>query len=285
MTRDGFFPPSDIDANELARRLSENLPPRVHAESLLRYTLLEVQLAAIKALLHRNQQAEAATRIEFEELNNKRAELGPDSDHLDALHDDRFWQAVFQDSAHSMSAVGMLAPIVESLFVAVFDGLRKREDAARSDTRRERADDQFWNPQIFFGKEEPRKDIVVGIDQLAMSCGLNEYLPEGYQKTLAALFAYRNNMLHNGFEWPAETIRKFSQRIASAKWPEEWFASTDKGGEPWLYYMSPEFCTHCTETIDGIIEGVGRYLKEADLALRRRRARRAGPGTPHRPDP
>jgi hypothetical protein len=266
MTRDGFLPPSHIDANELARRLSENLSPRVHAQNLLRFTLLEVQLAAIKAVLHRNQQAEAATRIKFEELDHKRAELGPDSDHLDALHDDRFWQAVFQDSAHSMSAVGMLAPFVESLFVAVFDGLRKRENAARSDTRRERADDQFWNPQKLFGKEEPRTDLTAGIDQLATSCGLKEYLPEGYQKMLAALFAYRNNMLHNGFEWPAETIRKFSQRIASEKWPEEWFTSADKDGEPWLYYMSPEFCAHCTETIDGIIESVGRYLKDDRVA-------------------
>ena len=266
MTRDGFIPPSDIDAKELARHLSEALPPRVYTQNLLRFTLLEEQLAAIKALLDRNRQVEDATRIKFEESNNKRAELGPDSDHLDALHEERFWQAVLQDSAHSMSAVGMLAPFVESLFVAVFDGLKKRENAAGREARRERADGQLRNPRFVFHKKGPREGLVDWIDQWATPCGLKEYLPEGYQKTLAALFGYRNNMLHDGFEWPAEKIQKFSQRIASDNWPKEWFASADKVGKPWLYYMSREFCAHCTETIEGIIEGVGRYLKDDRVA-------------------
>lgn len=166
------------------------------------------------------------------------------------------------DSAHSMSAVGMLAPFIESLFVAIFEGLRKRQVSDAGDTRRQRADDQFWNPQVFFDKDVPKTNLVKGIEQLAVSCGLHPHLPEGYEKTLAALFAYRNNMLHNGFEWPADTISKFSSRIASEKWPETWFTSADRGGKPWLYYMSPDFCAHCVELIDGIIDGTGRYLKE-----------------------
>jgi hypothetical protein len=169
-----------------------------------------------------------------------------------------------------MSAVGMLAPFIESLFVAIFEGFRKRECDEQADIRRQRVDDQFWNPQIIFRKEGPKTDLVAGIDQLAETCGLKPYLPGDCRKTLAALFAYRNNMLHNGFEWPADTIRKFSQHIASEKWPEDWFTSADKGSEPWIYYISPDFCAHCIETIDGIMEGVGRYLKKPQSVIWRK---------------
>lgn len=108
----------------------------------------------------------------------------------------------------------------------------------------------------------PKTNLVKGIEQLAVSCGLQPHLPDGYEKTLSALFAYRNNMIHNGFEWPAETIKKFSSRIASEKWPDSWFTSAKQGKKPWLYYMSPDFCAHCVDLIDGIIDGTGGYLKD-----------------------
>jgi hypothetical protein len=261
VTQRGFFPPSDEDTADLWRRFEEAISPSMRAEWMLRHTMLGLQLSAIKDLMHRNERAAAATRIKLKELNWE-AEANPDQVQLEFLHERRFWQAIFMDSAHSMSAVGMLAPFIESLFVAIFEGLRKRQRMDAGHTRRQRADDQFWNPQIVFRSEGPRDDLVAGIDQLAESCGLKPYLPDDYRKTLSALFAYRNNMLHNGFEWPAETIGKFSYRIASEKWPEAWFTSADRDGKPWLYYMSPEFCSHCVDLIDGIIDGTGRYLKE-----------------------
>ena len=263
MTQGGFFPPPDEDPTKGIRSWVERLPPRAHTQWLLRHSLPGEQLAAIKDLLHRNQQAAAATQIKFDELKAE-IEANPDNERLDDIYDERFWKAVFMDSAHSMSAVGMLAPFIESLFVAIFEGLRKRQGSAADDTRRQRADDQFWNPQIFFDKDSTKTNLVKGISQLAVSCGLQSFLPTDYEKSLSALFAYRNNMLHNGFEWPADTIRKFSNRIASEKWPEDWFTSADRDGQPWLYYMSPDFCAHCVDLIDGIIDGVGLYLKERE---------------------
>jgi hypothetical protein len=47
-------------------------------------------------------------------------------------------------------------------------------------------------------------------------------------------------------------------------------ASADKGSEPWIYYISPDFCAHCIETIDGIMEGVGRYLKKPQSVIWRK---------------
>jgi hypothetical protein len=212
-------------------------------------------------LQSRNQQDSASTIIKLKEAKEE-IKANPDDVGLEWTNDDQFWQSVFIESAHSMSAVGMLAPFIESLFVAIFDGLRKRAGVTEGDTRRQRAEYQFWNPQIVFRKNEQRDDLVAGIDQLADSCGLKPFLPADYRQALSALFAYRNNMMHNGFEWPDDTITKFSDRIASEKWPKDWFTSADRNGQPWLYYMSPDFCSHCVEMIDGIIEGVGNYLKD-----------------------
>ncbi|AHD03186.1 hypothetical protein [Leisingera methylohalidivorans] len=263
MTQDSSTPPFDEEAAASWQRFVDSISPSMHAGWMLRQTMPGTQLDAIKSLMHRNEQASAATSIKLKETKAE-IEANPDDVGLEWTYDHRFWQSVFMDSAHSMSAVGMLAPFIESLFVAIFEGLRKRHGAAAEDTRHQRADDQFWNPQIVFRSEGPRDDLVAGIDQLAESCGLKPYLPADYRKTLSALFAYRNNMLHNGFEWPADAIKKFSNRIASEKWPEDWFTGADRDGQPWLYYMSPDFCSHCVELIDAVIDGVGRYLKERE---------------------
>lgn len=264
MTHGGFFRGPDKDPSDLARRVAEHWPPRRRADALLRQTLLDEQLEAIKALILRNRQADAATRIKLDEIYQE-LERNPDSDSLEARREDVFWRMVFQEAAHSMSAVGMLAPFIESLFVAIFEGLRERDSEEQKDTRRQHAEDQIWNPQIVFRKDGAKSDLVAGIDQLAETCGLKCYLPPVYHTTLTALFAYRNNMLHNGFEWPPEATKKFGQRIASEKWPKNWFSSTEKGSEPWLYYMTPEFCGQCVKTIDGIIEGTGRYLRDCAI--------------------
>lgn len=263
MTQGGSTPPFDEEAAASWQRFVDSISPSMHAGWMLRHTMPGTQLDAIKSLMHRNEQASAATSIKLKETKAE-IEANPDDVGLEWTYDHRFWQSVFMDSAHSMSAVGMLAPFIESLFVAIFEGLRKRQSTDAGNARRHRADDQFWNPQIVFRSEGPKGDLVAGIDQLAESCGLKPFLPPDYRNTLSALFAYRNNMLHNGFEWPAEAIGKFSNRIASEKWPEAWFTSAERDGEQWLYYMSPDFCSHCVELIDGIIDGVGLYLKERE---------------------
>ena len=259
-------PPSPFgnDPDAIHRLFIEMLPPDVHFIQLLGEWLPADQLKAIKELLHRNHQAAEASRIKFDELRQL-MNATPDNEQLDRLQDDRFWSRVFMDSAHSMSAFGMLAPFMESLFVAIFVGLGRWQVEDLGGTRRQRADDQFWNPQIYFEKDMPKVNLVKGIEQLAVSCGLQLYLPAEYEKTLAALFAYRNNMFHNGFLWPAETISKFSNRVTSEKWADTWFTSVDKAGKPWLYYMSPEFCDHCVKLIDEIMDSTGRYLKERGL--------------------
>lgn len=227
---------------------------------------LEAQLIAIKSLLRRNREAEEETFKEIQELDETIQSFTGDDQYrmyLEGHWVDALQASVFQDAAHSMSAVGMLGPFIESLFVAIFDGLRKRDQSASiQDPRTKATQDQFWNPQIVFGKDGPREDIVAGIVQLANATGLQSFMPGDYQKTLAALFSYRNNMFHNGFEWSLDVRQKFANRIKNDSWPIIWFSQATRDDQPWVFYMSDLFIENILRLIDQVLEGVGKYTSE-----------------------
>ena len=246
------------------------LSNRQEALILLHELDLESQLLAISGALKRNEAAEAAVTKRIKQLQERaRAYDGDDElvriylvdDWVDAMH-----HTVFQDAAHSMAAVGMLAPFIESLFVAIFQALRRAAQGnvkhATDDPRTIAYESEFWDPHNVIGSNGSRRDIVVGIRELAQSTGLSVYLPDACEKTLTALFAYRNKMFHHGFEWPEAERESFGNRIRSEKWPDNWFRTSRKGDDPWIFYMSRGFIQHCLVTIDGVLEGVGAYLKE-----------------------
>ena len=208
---------------------------------------LEAQLLAIKDVVRRNRQSDEVLAAQIKALD---AEICKSRDeYVYQLQDcwiDELHNSVFQDAAHSMSAVGMLAPFVESLFVAVFNGLRKDPDGAPVSLRK--------GPG----------SAVEGIERHSASTGLKPYLPDGHMETLAALFAYRNKMFHNGFEWPMKERHKFSEEIQRRGWPPEWFKKSTSGDQPWIFYMSADFIQHCLDTIDQVLEGVGAYVTQQD---------------------
>ena len=242
---------------------------RDQALFLIRERDLEAQLLAIRGALSRSQQAEVAVAAKIKELEEQiQAYAGGDQEYqmylegnwVDTLHD-----SVFQDAAYSMAAVGMLAPFVESIFVSIFSGLRAYEqsnnNASRDDPRISASQNEFWDPHFVFDQGGRRRDLVDGIRQLALTTGLSEYLPPGYDRMLSALIAYRNRMFHLGFEWPMEERIKFDERVRSGDWPAEWFQKSTTNDKPWIFYMSAEFIRHCLTTIDKVLEGVGAYLK------------------------
>jgi len=238
---------------------------------------LEAQLLAIKGVLCRNREADKAVAESIKELNEYiRRYSGNDDEYqmhienqwVDALHD-----SVFHDAANSMSAVGMLAPFIESLFVSIFSYLRKHHPDAGaiapsepSDVRRIATETDFWDPHLVFDKGGRRTDLVKGIGQLATSIGLSEFLPHDYEKALTALFAYRNKMFHHGFEWPIEERQKFPKRIIDEGWPSEWFSKSTSDGKPWIFYMSQGFIDHCLTAVDEALEGFGKYLRDGKKA-------------------
>ena len=230
----------------------------------------ESHLVAIRDLLRRNKEADAATAEKIERLAKQlRASGGGDPEEgmsLDDYYADEAYGTAFQDAAHSMAAVGMLAPLIETLFVSIFGGLRKlsRDKAlvANENPRLAASRDQFWNPRFEIKSKSNRRNIVAGIRQLANAIGLSIHLPPDYAKTLAALFHYRNMMFHNGFEWFGEEGTEFRQCVQDSGWPEKWFKELEGFGDTRFFYMTPEFVQHCLDTIDQLIEGVGAYVKE-----------------------
>ena len=156
----------------------------------------EAQLLAIKGLLSRNQQDDEALEANIKQLDEDvRANahrsamyrMRLEDEWLDSLH-----HGVFQDAAHSMAAVGMLVPFIESLSVSIFSGLRKHEEskinAQSDDPRIAASQNEFWDPRFVFDPGGRRIAIVDGIKQLARTIGLSKYLPSGYDKVLSRRF-------------------------------------------------------------------------------------------------
>ncbi|MCY3941488.1 MAG: hypothetical protein OXG29_10480 [Gammaproteobacteria bacterium] len=245
-----------------------NLSNRRQALILIGEKDFESHLIAIRDLLRRNRKAEAATARKIKKLAKQlRAAGGRDPEeamHLGDYYADEAYLSGVQDAAHSMAAVGMLAPLVESLFVSIFGGLRKlNRDKALSSSENPRlaaSQDQFWDPRFKIKSKSNRRDIVAGIRQLASAIGLSEHLPPDYDKTLAALFQYRNMMFHNGFEWLKDEGIGIKDRIQSSGWPDEWFKESKGLGDTRFFYMTPEFVQHCLDAIDQMIDGVGAYV-------------------------
>ena len=221
---------------------------------------LQAHPLAIKNHLRRNQHADEKLKWEIKSLI-KQAEQAtndyPDEDDrwINRLHDE-----AFQSAAHSMAAVGMLAPFVEALFARIFGCIR---DKRLCDLPAQENEETYWNWK--------RGGLCVGLKRLADSTGLAGFLPDDYHKTVGALIRYRNVMFHNGFEWPKKECKEFQE--AMKKWPEGWFESASQNGffksgveenlhpDTRRFDMQDDFIEHCLDTIDKVIDGFGKFLR------------------------
>jgi hypothetical protein len=223
----------------------------------------EKQYVAIRALLHRQNEADTELKKEMDEIDAfARRATGSANERAVEDWGVAFYDSIFQGAAHSMAAVGMLAPFVESLFVQAFAGIRDKPHlggALVSGHARWAMDAEVrWDPH--FGCNT--KAIVVGITELAEFTGLAPHLPADLRLTLDALFAYRNKMFHNGFEWPLAERTKFAKRVADGAWPADWFRSATTNGEPWVFYLTDAYITHCLTVIEAVLRGFGAFVRE-----------------------
>ena len=180
---------------------------------------------------------------------------------------DCLYSSVYQDAAHSMAAVGMLAPFIESLFYQGFQGIRQhfiqiKVTPLNNHERWQKSIDDSWDCHYVWKKGKKQKSIVEGVVQLANTIGLSTYLPDDLSFTLQALFEYRNKMFHCGFEWPIIERRKFDKRIIDARWPDDWFSKATSDKEPWAFYITDTFVAHCLETMDKVIEAFGILARD-----------------------
>ena len=191
------------------------------------------QMAAIFDLLYRLEEAD--DKLAFDIKNTEEFALRSSGDANESAVEewvDLTHASLYQDAAHSMAAVGMLAPVIESVFKNAF--LKMGENLHR------------------------KGGIVKGIESAVERSGLRPYLPDDLISTLEALFAYRNKMFHYGFEWPQDERRKFNNRLSD--WPTGWFQKATLDDEPWMFYMSPYFIRHCLSVILMCIEGIESFI-------------------------
>ena len=58
---------------------------------------------------------------------------------------------------------------------------------------------------------------------------------------------------------------KFEESIKNLEWPTRWFDQVTADEQPWLYYMSSEYVSHCLEVVEGIMEAVSEHIAAQGL--------------------
>ncbi|HEV8076521.1 MAG TPA: hypothetical protein VGP66_11760 [Candidatus Acidoferrum sp.] len=252
-------------------RGGENVEPRELASALLHDLDYDAQIMAIRILLFQHREADEKHTDEIKRLDEYCKSPGHHSERavdewVDLLH-----SSVYQEAAHSMAAVGMLAPLVESMFFGAFYKVREHffpADSLHSNHPRWNVSaKEQWDCHFFYDKQGKRqKDLANGIMDLADAVGLTPHLPSDLKPTLQALFTYRNRMFHFGLEWPVDERQRFaghiSQSISNEGWSSDWIEKSTSDGIPWIFYLTDKFVDHCLNSIDHVVEGMGIYVEE-----------------------
>lgn len=235
---------------------------------LVEHLDLDAQLRAIRDLLSRHRVADEELAATIEEVGNEaKAASGERSHDLTDLWVDHLHGSVYQDAAHSMAAIGMIAPLLESFLVSMFAAIRDLPASERliSPAGRRAAyasDPDFWNARRYWDRKgAARDDIASGAIQLANAIGLSAFLPADLAPTLTAIFTYRNRMFHNGLEWPPQVRSDYDDMIIERGWPAEWFERALKDDKPWIIYMSDALIRHSLATFEAMVEGIGEFIR------------------------
>lgn len=241
---------------------------RVLATLLIHHIDYESQLAAFREQLHQHREHEDKLYSKIDALEKKSQESHNPSAYFPSYdRDELCHHSVYQDAAHSMAAVGMLAPFFESILKQVFLGLRIliQEGATPTPAHPRFMDaitDRCWDCQFFLSDGKlKRGGIVLGIKDLSSAVGLSPYFTSSLTNVLEALFAYRNRMFHFGFEWPLKERTSFNKRILEENW-DNWFAVATTDGKPWIFYMTKTFISKCLEEIDELLIAVGKFAED-----------------------
>ena len=219
----------------------------------------ESQLNAISDLLGRNNAADSGLTSAIGETDSFARSTGSEqavNEWVDLVH-----ASTYQSAAHSMAAVGMLVPLIESLFYQGFQGIRTRYYEERTvpsgHARSDLPPEKFWDCHKV---EKGRGGVVLGILGLAEAIGFAPHLPRDSQRLLTALYGYRNKMFHFGLEWPIEERRKFAKRISDEGW-DDWFPRATTDHEPWIFFMTDSFISDCLTLVHQLLDGFGAYCR------------------------
>lgn len=269
---------SDDDFAGFQTDWSSLLHGRDHILTLIDNVEWDSQLQAIRLLIDWNRKAreDFSAYIQQSEVEVN-AYSGPHHDHYVDQHVDLLHETVYRDAAESMSAIGMIAPMVESTLCQALAALGKMYQEKKMNppthyrwTRADKADCPWelrWNCQFYFNDQnEAKNNIPLGFPQLAEACGLARHLTSDFLTWSKAMFNYRNFMFHGGFEWSVGNRQKFTELIEKEGWHQFFTCSTSRG-EPWIYYLTNETIDAMPDRVEKMLDGLGQFAKELPFEL------------------
>jgi hypothetical protein len=105
--------------------------------------------------------------------------------------------------------------------------------------------DDFWEPSIYWSSKKKRKEtnFVLGSFQLMDSIGYLSKLPINFKETLELLYCYRNNVMHNGVEWPPN-LRKTFKGLLTRNQHDNFFNWATSGNVQTIAYMENSYISY-----------------------------------------
>src|SRR5260370_21827026 len=164
--------PKDSSAPEQVEQELSGLEPQELLYALGVDFDIDAQLAAIHGLLRRNREGAAEIAEEIKSAEDRARHLrGVLNDWAVDDWVDRVHHSAYQEAAHSMAAVGMLAPFVETVLHQCFLGIGNRlypiASEKKSHDRWKAAHALEWDCHYYISKRGADKNLPKWIHQLA----------------------------------------------------------------------------------------------------------------------
>jgi len=225
---------------------------------------MDSQLKAIREQLYVNYQASKNSDKRIQDTVQHAEEA---SGIMNEYYCNRYLEAIhhssYQSAAHSMTAVGMLAPFIETVYFQIYKSIGEKICLKERSHPRVLIRKSFkkWDVHYkYTGKKKFKNNLVQGILQITQMLGVDRSMPKEFSATLEALFEYRNKMFHCGFEWPLDERKKFEKRILS--WPKGWFESFRIDNRPWIFCMTDTFIKKVFDVFDASLIVLGKFVNE-----------------------
>lgn len=164
---------------------------------------------------------------------------------------DIFYTAGFADLARSHAVVCTVSAFLESLFKSNLKAIGERA-CFEPTASHPRLVGLGGNRMLYWDLTRSgnnREGIADRIRAILSGARLLPYFGENFQSCVRAIFAYRNQMVHNGYEWPRDTRLAFHQQMLSEGWGE-WFSVATSGDDPWYFTMTTAFEQACLVVCD-----------------------------------
>jgi hypothetical protein len=175
-----------------------------------------------------------------------------------------FYDSGFSDLARSHAFICSITAFLESLFVlclpqvgVIFKGQLDPNHARVQRYNCHPA--SFWDPRKITAD---RDGIVARIDDILTASGLFSSFPSDATHLMNAAFGYRNEMVHNGYEWPLDNRIKFQLRVSSESW-SDWFTNATTGSDPWFFTVTELFHDQCLILCDQTVSAFEQLLYQA----------------------